>query len=69
MCNHPVQGHLRYTRTFSGIDFNARRRMSNYGSILALGRLHLLNPFFPGTARPPIRRLPWPLVPASPCQM
>ena len=69
MCNHPVQGHLRYTRTFSVGDFNARRCVSKNGSILELGRLHLLNPSFPGKARPPIRRLPWPLVPASPCQM
>ena len=56
MCNHPVQGHLRYTRTFSVRNFNARRCMSKHGVILALGRLHLLNPSFPGTARPPIRR-------------
>jgi len=56
VCNHPVQGHLRYTRTFSVRNFNARRCMSKHGVILALGRLHLLNPSFPGTARPPIRR-------------
>jgi len=54
---------------FSVIYFNARRRVSKHGSILVLGRLHLLNPSFLGMARPPIRRLPWLLVLASPCQM